>query len=251
MKKLITYNDNSYMPLWQTDLKFIQDNLTGVITELAGTFAAGRDMYIVSGCSLTTGGGKYSVTAGLVMISGELLYVPAQEVSSVGVVQPHIRRKQIYNPLGEKQFLLSDNQTEFRNTWDDNYGELASQSDPEPLPGRLYLRTAKTVMEIIAEQTQVPDTGWILMQPVNGWTWDSAQVYYRALGKQVFLRGDIINENAHSLHFASIPAALAPAQNTKVYGAAGFVVMVEPTGKLKVAGQYQGTVILDSLTWLI
>jgi hypothetical protein len=252
MKRLITYNDNTYMPLWQTDLKFVQDNIEQVLIQLGSTFAAGRSMYIIAGCILTVAAGKYSVTQGLVMMDGEVLYVPAQEVSSFGVFQPHIRKKQIYNPMGEKQFLLSDNQTEFRNTWDDSYGELAAQPDPEPLPGKLYLRTAKSVMEIIQEQTQVPDTGWVELPTINNWIWDSAKVYYRVVGKQAFLRGDIIGDDASSRYFANVPAAYAPGQATKIYGAAGFNIIAEPSGKLKVAEDYMNiSVILDGISWVL
>lgn len=251
MKRLITFNDNTYMPLWQTDLKFVQDNVEQVVTQLAATFANGRDMYIIAGCKLSQAAGKFSVTSGLAMINGEVLYVPPQEVNAINVTAPHLYRKQVYNPLGEKQFLLSDDQTEFRNTWDDSYAALSAQSDPEPLPGRLYLRTAKTIMEIIAEATAPSDTGWVPLPLQAGWTWDSRAVYYRCIGKQVYLKGDIINEGSNSAHFASLPEQYVPAVTTQLYNAAGFKLIIETTGKLKLAEQYQETVILDSTTWII
>jgi hypothetical protein len=151
MKRLITYTDNSYMPLWQTDLKFVQDNMIQVLTGLGKTFGYEREDYIVSGCLLSILNNTYHVTEGLVMIGGELLYVPAQTVTVAGMNNPYIVKQPYLNPEGEKQFL-KELGTEFRSTWDDNYGKLQVEGDLEPSPGRVYLVNAKTITDMIIEK---------------------------------------------------------------------------------------------------
>lgn len=151
MKRIITYDDNSYMPIWQTDLKFIQDNMIQVLTELGKTFNYEREDYIVSGCYTTFANDEYSVAEGLVMLGGELLYVPAQTIAKAGQFSPHIVKQAYMNPGGEKQFL-KELGIEFRSTWDDNYGKIQMQADPEPVPGRVYLINSKTITDMIIEK---------------------------------------------------------------------------------------------------
>lgn len=252
MKRLITYNDNSYMPLWQTDLKFVQDNMIQVLTQLAKTFAFEREMFIVSGCELTDEGSDYSVTEGLVMINGELLYVPAQTISSSFVFAPYISKFEYLNPGGEKQFI-KDLATEFRNTWDDNYGKLHAQPDPEPLPNRLYLANAKTITDMIIEKAGeqlLTDTGWINLTLINGWDADQATPQYRVLNGQVFLRGDITDADATDIIFSTIPAAYRPDIDTTLYSPAGdYAVLIKAGGAIQTGNQ--GTTILNGLNWLI
>lgn len=158
MKRLITFDDRSYMPLWQADMKFIQDNLIQVLTWLGKTHAYNRDNYIVSGCQLTNDQDEYSVTEGLVMIDGELLHVPEQTIDAIGLTAPHIVKQEQLDPDGNKLFRV-ELSTEFRDTYDDNYGRLMAQENDDQLPNRLYLESAKTITDIIIEKVleEIPD----------------------------------------------------------------------------------------------
>lgn len=249
MKRLITYNDNTYMPLWQTDLKFIQDNLVQVISEMAKMFAAGRDMFVVSGCELTKVNNQYHVTPGIVMIDNELLYVPQQSISSLGAFNPYVQKESVFNPNGEKQFLVGQ-LTEYRNTWDDNYGILKVQYDRERLPGKLYLGNAKTIYQIIDEQIN-EDSGWIDLPLINGWKWDGNKVQYRIINKQVFLQGDILDDGSVSnAKFADIGQEYSSAIPTTMLCSNGEYVTIN-NGGLYARNWSEDPLLLSGLSWLI
>lgn len=253
MKRLITYDDNSYMPLWQTDLKFIQDNLIQSITQLAKTFAFDRDMFIVSGCVLTNENDQYSVTEGLVMIAGELIYVPEQSISSVYAVAPHIVKFEYFNPAGEKQFI-QDLASLMRNTWDDNYGKLQAQPDPEPLPGnRLYLNSAKTITNLIIEKAGeqlLTDTGWINLTLINGWAYETLP-QYRVVNGVVYLRGDIIDDgSATNYKFAELNTNYGVEIPVSQFCSSGEKVTINENG-LYVTNANVDPVLLNGLSWLI
>jgi hypothetical protein len=250
MKRLITYNDNTYMPLWQTDFKFIQDNLIQAVSEMAKMFAAGRDMFIVSGCELSKVDGQYHVSQGMVMMDGELLYVPGQSVPADGVFKPHIRKQELFNPTGEKQFLVGQ-LTEFRNTWDDNYGKLHTQTDAEPMPGRLYFYEAQSIYQIIANQIK-DDTGWVTLDVINGWMAEYP-LQYRRVGDVVYLRGVVSSElNPVNPAIATIPQDLTRDYAFSVFNGPNTQLHINPTGVIALnIALIQGNTANIEASWMI
>ena len=122
MKTLKTYNDGSYMPLWQEDIAYVQNNLIEAITKIVNGFSISRTRYIVSGCLAEFDGNLCSWSAGIVMYDGELLILQATattfSVSEIPNPVAVIGMSESYDTTnGHKLFKKSDGTWEYRETY--------------------------------------------------------------------------------------------------------------------------------------
>jgi hypothetical protein len=121
MNKLKTYNDGSYMPLWQKDLEFIQEAFHEPFEKLCETLL-GKSSGIIFGCKLGGKGGSTTITEGLVLIDSEIIYCPAQTVSGNANV---LQKQDAYDTDGDKVFKVSSG-TEVRQTYYKPYAKLTT-----------------------------------------------------------------------------------------------------------------------------
>jgi hypothetical protein len=80
MNRLKTWNDGSYMPVWQADLAFIQDAFKTPFVKLIET-SLGKTSGIICGCEYKYKLGISYINEGLVLLNGEILYCPPQSVT--------------------------------------------------------------------------------------------------------------------------------------------------------------------------
>lgn len=249
MKRLTTYTDKSYMPLWQEDLDFIQDNLIEVLTQLGKTFAYGRSTYIVSGCVLTEDATKYYITEGLIMYAGELLYCPAQAVNKMTDFIPVLQRKAATDPDGDKLFKLENGGNETRSTWDVNYAELAMFDASIAIGSRLNLLTATSLSAYIESQI-MSDSGWVNMTLESGYD-ENNNVSRRKWGKMVSLRGSFDTETTSYGLVCSIPASWAPLQEITIV-TADYNLHIKTTGAIYCTPVSESiTAYFDNINWII
>lgn len=247
MKRLTTFTDNSYMPLWQEDLKFIQDNMIQALTQLGKTFSYGNSIFIINGCVLTNNGTHYSVTEGLIMVQGELLYCPAQTEAMVSGLLPFLIRQELTDSNGAKQMILSDQTVVTKQTWDVNYAKLV-MDDGSIISPKLSLTNAVSLPDRV-EAAMMNDSGWVDMV-LNWGFFESMPVKRRKYGKIVTLCGTIDAEGSSGL-MCSVPAAWAPPQ-TMAVESIYYNMFIETSGDIYyVQKQEAATVLFDFINWII
>jgi len=116
MSKLKTFNDGSYMPLWQADLEFIQEAFSMPFVELCETLL-GKTSGIIN-CEVTSfknsGGTVTQISEGLLLMEGEIVYCPAQSIFGPDAVA--LVKEEAYDNAGDKVFKV-DNGTDVRQTY--------------------------------------------------------------------------------------------------------------------------------------
>lgn len=247
MKRLTTFTDNSYMPLWQEDLKFIQDNMIQVLTQLGKTFSYGNSIFIINGCVLTNNGTHYSVTEGLIMVQGELLYCPAQTEAMVSGLLPFLIRQELTDSNGAKQMILSDQTVVTKQTWDVNYAKLV-MDDGSIISPKLSLTNAVSLPDRVKSQI-MPDTGWVNLNLQNGWVAGNRTPRYRRHGNMLQLMGDINGNYAPLGYFATLPTICAPQYEMRFDLKSYEIVAFAETGELYVDSDEMFT--LDSINWIL
>jgi len=120
MNKLKTFNDGSYMPLWQRDIEFVQDAFREPFVKLCETLL-GKNTGIICGCKVTSSLGT-SISEGLVLMDGEVVYCPAQTVLGNGYV---LQKVEAYDSSGDKVFKINDG-TDVRQTYYKPYAKLVT-----------------------------------------------------------------------------------------------------------------------------
>ena len=154
MNNLKTWNDGSYMPVWQADLEFIQEAFSTPFVKLCETLF-GKTSGIICGCKVTLNKGGTDlaqITEGLVLMEGEIVYCPAQSISGVATVA--LVKEETYDNAGDKVFKV-DNSTDVRQTYYTPHAVLAentfSGGDVEDPPAFLVLDSegSKTLIECL------------------------------------------------------------------------------------------------------
>lgn len=117
--------EGSLAPLWQTDLKFIQDGAMEAVTALLNGLKLGRDDYLVTGCDITvnTSTNKVSMTAGWCWFGGELLPVRALAPAPFAAgTTPKIKLTKVtaYNRGGDRTYTDAS-RTGTVQMWRDSY----------------------------------------------------------------------------------------------------------------------------------
>jgi len=249
MKRLTTYADNSYMPLWQEDLKFIQDNLIEVLTQLGKIFAYGNSTFIITGCVVTNNGTEYSITEGLIMYQGELLYCPAQQANMQEGNLPFLERQALTDADGDKLMILANQSTETYHTWDVNYAKLVV-TDPEAAGTRLALTNALSLPERI-EAAMLNDSGWMDMTLESGYV-EVTNISRRKYGKLVSLRGSFGISSEPGEKACGVPASWAPLQDMEIVTPDYELTIKKTTGYIICTIITPGTtVILDNIHWIV
>lgn len=127
MNKLITYNDGSYMPLWQKDLEFLQGCFKEPFVKLCETLL-GKTYGIITGCKITKNQNYTTVSEGLVLVAGEIVHCPAQTIMIPLGVNCVLTKKEGYDASGDKVFKINDG-TEVRRTYYTPYMQLTNGID--------------------------------------------------------------------------------------------------------------------------
>jgi len=253
MKKLITFEDGTYMPLWQEDFAFVQENLIEAITEFANAFSYAKSRFIVSGCGIKIDGEEYTLEKGLVMYDGELLYVPEQAEHLV-IASPafHITKQSLYPVSGQKLFVLPDESTELRDAYDANYGKL-NIIDSSLIEETMLIAGGDTIVDVLRAKISAIDTGWLpltLLGPYAVAHVDMA-CKYRVFGGLVSLRGKLTLSEAATYDglFAQLPNQYTPNLDVPIVGA-DYEVTVRANGELY--DDLQGlTLNLNSIIFMI
>ncbi len=128
MNKLITYNDGSYMPLWQKDLEFLQGCFKEPFVKLCETLL-GKMSGIITGCKITRNQNITNVSEGLVLLpGGEIVHCPAQSITIPSGGNCVLTKKDNYDAAGDKVFKINDG-TEVRRTYYTPYMKLTTGID--------------------------------------------------------------------------------------------------------------------------
>lgn len=253
MKKLNTFKDGTYMPLWQEDFEFVQNNLIDVITEFATAFGYGNARYIVSGCGIKIDGEEYTLEKGLVMFDGELLYVPEQvEHSAIASPAFHITKELHFDTEGQKLFVLPDESTELRETYDANYGKL-NIIDSSLIEETMLIAGGDTVTDVMRAKISPVDTGWLTLPLLGSYATAhvDAACKYRVFGGMVSLRGKLTLSEAvtYSGLFAQLPNQYTPSLDVSIVGA-DYAITTRANGEL--FDDLQGSVLnLNNIRFMI
>lgn len=250
MKGLKTYDDDSYMPLWQEDLKFVQEIITEVLTELSKSLAVGSNSCIIGGCETSESSTHYTISRGMALLDGEVFICPEQSIEKSSGFTPVLRKKEATNPEGDKLFLLTEGGTETRQTYDVNYLELYLW-DFSANPTFEYISFDSPLQALsLLKNAIIQDTGWLDMTLINGWTYQDDKPQYRVIDRQVFLRGDIDGADSTDRVFASLPPAYCPSHDITMFAASQErKILIRDNGEIE-CDEHDVTLV-DGLNWLI
>ena len=186
MNKLKTFNDGSYMPVWQSDLEFIQNAFHAPFEQLCETLL-GRTSGIITGCQVSQTHGYTNITEGLVLMEGKIVRVPAQSVAGTANA---VQMRSDYDPVGDKVFKINDG-TEVRQTYYTPWAELILNISGGIHDVTLILDDdgKKTLIQLLFERLY----GMALQMPYNIITssgvsgLDVYSIKYARIGKRVFI----------------------------------------------------------------
>ena len=123
MNRIKTFNDGSYMPVWQEDLRFLQDASAEVIGALCKALL-GRNYGVLFGCGIGVSGSITSIKEGYVYVDGEVVHVPAQSIAG-SHDDPILEKTEKFDSAGDKIFKVAGN-AETRQTYYTPYMKLVS-----------------------------------------------------------------------------------------------------------------------------
>jgi hypothetical protein len=159
MKKLKTFADGSYMPLWQEDLAYIQENIIETIVYMAKAFSIDRTKYIVSGCLAEFDGNMCYYNKGMVMYNGELLVLKdgfrlfsLNEIPNPVAI---IELDETFDSNGRKLFKKVDGTWEYRDTYHNRVAKITVKNEDDVIS-----------TDLIADGTDL----WKLFPKLN-YTW--------------------------------------------------------------------------------
>lgn len=191
MKKLET-NSAGRMPLWQSDIKFIQDGFKEAIEAIVAELGLSKSYFAISGCSpYKPATNTLAMPAGWFWWGGEILPVralPTTNVTSFTNPVVKLTRTTYYDPNGAKDFIHADLTTEnVANVWRDDYltPTVVERSAAYNSGIRLGVG-AWTLRDIIKYNHAEAESGWI--------DTSSEDVQFKRIGRLVVLRG-IVYDN--------------------------------------------------------
>ena len=123
MNRIKTFNDGSYMPVWQEDLRFLQDASAEVIGALCRALL-GRNYGVLFGCGVGISASITNVKEGYVYVDGEVVHVPAQSIAG-SHADPILEKTEKFDSEGDKIFKVAGN-AETRQTYYTPYMKLVS-----------------------------------------------------------------------------------------------------------------------------
>jgi hypothetical protein len=187
MKKLRTYEDGSYMPLWQEDLSYIQDNIIETIVCIAKAFSIDRTKYIVSGCLAEFDGNTCTYNHGMIMYDGELLVLEAgsQTFSLTEMPNPVaiIELYETFDSNGEKLFKKNDGTWEYRETYHNRVAKITVKNEDDIVATDL-IADGQAIWKLFSRLSAT----WVgLLAPVSATAFD---VVVKAQGNIVSLKGN-------------------------------------------------------------
>ena len=189
--KRLEINSAGRMPLWQSDVKFIQDGFKEVIEALVGELGLSKSNFIISGCSPYKPTTKtLAMPAGWFWWGGEILPVRALATTNVtSYTNPVVRltRTTYYNPNGAKNFIHADLTTEnVANVWHDDYltPTVVERSAAFNSGVRLGVG-AWTLRDILKYNHAEAESDWMATS--------SKFVEFKRIGRLVVLRGIMYN----------------------------------------------------------
>jgi len=182
MNILKTWEDGSYMPVWQEDLKFIQNASTEVIGALCKALF-GRDYGVLWGCDVVVQNSKTSVGEGCVFVGNEIIHVPAQMILG-DYPAPTLQKEEVFDSLGDKIFKVNGN-AETRQTYLTPYMKLKGGIIHGPSKITLYDEDKKTLLQRIYDVFGAMPYE-ITAHSANG-VGNSHAIKYAKIGRQVFI----------------------------------------------------------------
>lgn len=202
MDKFLIYSGG--MPLYLDDIAYLDNIYRNTFKELLQAFNLPQNIScILKGCNVIDNGNHYSVSEGIVVLNGEILYAPAHNVTkspSIGVYQWFIKTE--YYPDGYKTLQNGQN----KPCWEKRIAYAAKALTPTVT---LPLFGAKTLLDYVNDyiaqklSTKVEQTQ--LVQPnefFSGWgneTQGNNPVrYYKDLTQRVYLSGYAIKLNPNA-----------------------------------------------------
>lgn len=188
MKKL-NINNAGRMPLWQTDLDWMQQSYTEIIHELVKELAnTGSYMFPVSGCRVTynEGTGTVSMTAGWFWWDGELLPVRALPATPLEAANPHLAAVHLtrvtnHPEAGARNFIGPDlAPVAVADTWQDDYLQ------PEACLRNDTFASGVTICPgawTLHDRLQLSESSWT--EGTHG------NLQYKRIGRMVVLKGTV------------------------------------------------------------
>jgi len=192
MNRLKTWNDGSYMPLWQKDLEFIQEALGAPIITLCETLL-GKKSGIITGCKVSTlgfpGNITTSITEGLVLMDGEIVYCPKHSATAPAAIT-NLEKFDAYDSAGDKVFRVADS-SEVRRAYYTPYAQLTSSFSIDGKRITLDDEGKKTLIECLFEklyEMAVALPYEVIESSASSPTGASNHsIKYAKIGKQVFV----------------------------------------------------------------
>ena len=247
--------EGSLAPLWQTDLKFIQDGAIEAVTALLNGLKLGRDNYLVTGCDITvdTRRNRVSMTAGWCFFNGELL--PVRELAATSFTagsNPRIKLTKVtaYDSGGDRSYTAAS-QTGTVRMWRDSYlaPSVAGSLDVYTLA---LSEGAWKLAERINRRSRPYDTG--LVTATDGQV-GMGSVEYRQVGNVVQLyinrRVEITGQGLSGIIASGLPTPAAetyiPVSNGSLTLSVGGILTASTTGGIHNDGiVYLATAATDS-----
>jgi len=183
MNKLKTWNDGSYMPVWQSDLAFIQDALSVPLVKLCEALL-GKTSGIIIGCEVTKPSGATSITEGWVLMDGEIIFCPPQTISGIGI---GLKKLDSYDTDGAKVFKVDDG-TDVRQTYYTPYAQLVTGKSPEGGKYLIFEEDGLTLEEALVGAVSSSSSGYEIKEYSNYSQYSispSTTIHYTKIGKCV------------------------------------------------------------------